>query len=158
MILDGKDPRHAVWLHAVEVANERPPSEPGFRRSGERLTYTTERGVCYVVQDAQGRPCLVPSDDAPEGEIDDDDADPRRIILAEAADQLDAELGDGWFVFRYLLFFRSGSSTRLIYATDDGYRSLPVAEVPASAIRVDVVPPGALACVAPPPANRGDHG
>ncbi|MCA9688395.1 MAG: hypothetical protein R3A51_00805 [Nannocystaceae bacterium] len=149
---------HLVWLRSGEAANERPPAEPGFRRHGAVVTYTTARGACYAVQDVQGRPCLIPWDGATHGELEDDD-DPRRNILAEAADLLDAETGDGWFCFRFALFFRNASRTLLIFETERGYQAQAVAEVPAGALPVDFVPEGALAFVQrSSPALGGDHG
>ena len=158
IIVDGSHPL-LVWARGHEVANERPPPEPGFRRGDDVTFYTTARGCTYVVLNVTGRPCLIPCDHTPE--CDEVEVDtPSLCALAEAADQIDAELEDGWYALRFVLFFREGSSTRLVYPTEHGFRAITIPEVPVGAVWVDVVPEDAVRCVSSPraPVSGGDHG
>ena len=156
-IVDGRHP-FAAWLRQFEAANERPPPEPGFR-GADVLYYTTARGSSYRVRDDAGRPCLIPCPTpvGPDVEV----TDPSLDIVAEAADLLDAEIGSGWFTYRETLFFREDARTLLVYPTERGFQAIAVAEVPAGAERVDVVPADALRFVSAnrtPIAGGTDHG
>ena len=156
----GPSSPHHDWLRSCEPANECPPPDPGFRASNGLVTYTTARGQVYVVRDGAGRICLQPVELDVATETDEIE-DSQLLIVAEAADALDAEIGDGWWALRFALFVRHLGDTWLIYAKGDEYASVRVAEVPAAAVRLDVIPDAALLhfdSLVSRPATGGDHG
>ena len=130
------------WLRGLsEVANEC-PIEPGFFRFDGELFYVTLRGLVFLVRDRAGRHCLVPETALPASAIRDDDADDDRLVgaVAEAADTIDAEsLEVGWYAYCGYVFHRGDEGNVLVFETSAGFKAEAVIEIPAGAVRLDVV-------------------
>ena len=134
---------HHPWLRELGSAANECPIDPGLFHADGELFYVTLRGLVFLVRDRAGRHCLVPETALPASVIRDDEADDDRLVgaVAEAADTIDAEsLAVGWYAYCGYVFHRGDEGSVLVFETSAGFKAESVIEIPAGAVRLDVVP------------------
>ena len=131
------------WLRELGGAANECPIEPGFFVDASELLYVSARGLVYLVRDTMGTYCLIPRPAVPVAAVRDEEAEDDRLacLVAEAADGIDREsLAIGWYQYRGYFFHHGPDETTIAFKSESGLRRETVAEIPAGAVLLDVVP------------------
>jgi hypothetical protein len=129
-----------IVIEPSTAANNNSPFTPGYRETGQRLFYVSERGRSWLVRDAHGLVQLTPAALPRDCRVADEITSVKRSLVAEAAELLDQHQPAGVYhdagLF-YVLTVVCGE-TWMLYGTSQTLVRVPT--LPPRAILVDIPP------------------